>query len=139
MIYTAINSIRLPKNSTFEYTLISYLLENLVSGFICRKPDENIMLHSMYINVLAALEISVTITIETNSICHRRTKGTYPDYNCSDDKASFRIALFLIFPRVITKMLFTTYKPHMLLIYSVFCKPYYTLLLAEIEIYLHSF
>ena len=45
------------------------------------------MLHSLYINVL--VEERDDITIATNSICHRRTKGTYPDYNCSDDNARF--------------------------------------------------
>ena len=54
------------------------------------------MLYSMYINVLVLSIVSNeddNITIATNSICHRRTKGTYPDYNCSDDNARF-IALF---------------------------------------------
>ena len=69
------------------------------------------------------------ITIATNSICHRRTKGTYPDYNCSDDNARF-IALFYshLFVVVITENYNVCYFPNSLtttILLGLFCEPYY--------------
>ena len=68
-------------------------LEIAKLGSICNKGAAHYVTFNVYKRISWVVSNADNITIATNSICHRRTKGTYPDYNCSDDNASF-IALF---------------------------------------------